>query len=105
MSNKVKNSINKIVKRLKDYHPQKIILFGSAARGEKKINDLDFFLIKKTKTKFHQRFMEIDDCLKDMEIDYPVDVIVYTPSEYKTAVKQKRYLTEQIIREGKYLYG
>jgi len=37
-----------IVEELKDYKPEKIILFGSAARSEWNENsDLDFLLIKK----------------------------------------------------------
>jgi len=40
----IQNIVDQIIRK---YNPQKIILFGSAGRGEyDKVNDLDFLIIK-----------------------------------------------------------
>ncbi len=68
------------------YHPEKIILFGSAAREADEINDVDFFLVKD---------------------DVPVlgAERIYRPSEVAERLALGDPFVTSVFREGKVLYG
>jgi len=52
----MQKSLAALLDALKAYHPQKIILFGSAARGEADAeSDLDLLVIKETREPFVER--------------------------------------------------
>lgn len=71
----LKNAVNKIVK---SYKPEKIILFGSRARNEERIDsDYDFIIIKNTKTRWIRRALKIPD------VPIKADFFVYTPKEFE----------------------
>lgn len=92
-----------IIKRLKKYNPEKIILFGSWARGDQQEgSDVDLLVIKKTKTKPQDRFSEV---AKYLPRDIAVDAIVYTPGELVEARKKNRLLIENILDEGREIYA
>ena len=103
MTKALKSEADRITKILvKKYRPEKIILFGSVARGEEKENsDLDFFIVKDTKKKFFDRVSEAERFIKT---DRDVDLIVYTPEEFEKAVQEKRIFINQVIKYGKTLY-
>ncbi|MDZ7262577.1 MAG: nucleotidyltransferase domain-containing protein [candidate division KSB1 bacterium] len=47
------NKLDRVIECLKRYEPEKIILFGSYARGEvDESSDVDFVVIKKTDKRF-----------------------------------------------------
>jgi len=94
--------IDTIIKELKEYDPERVILFGSQARGDaKKYSDFDLLIIKKTKTKPQYRFSEIAEYLPLGAID----AIVYTPEEFAKAKKEGWLLMEEIERNGKEVYA
>jgi predicted nucleotidyltransferase len=76
----MKGEIKKIVDQIvKNYRPQKIILFGSRARGKAKTSsDIDLAVIKKTKDNFIERLKKIAKIVKTWEA---VDILVYTSKE------------------------
>ena len=82
--NKFKNQkeILQIIKVIAEgYDPEKIILFGSYARGKAHDDsDLDLFIIKKTKEPYLQRSRTVRRLFRP----YPcaMDIFVYTPEEY-----------------------
>jgi len=98
--------VSKILNALVAYNPQKVILFGSAARSEaKKGSDLDLFVVKETKRRFTERAYDVvSNYLSRIDYQVPVDIIVYTPSEFKRAKKENRIFLEKILKEGKVLY-
>lgn len=106
ISHQYKKQVNQVLKALLSYDPQKVILFGSVARGEaKKNSDLDLFIIKKTKKRFTERSYEVvDRYLSSIDYHFPVDVVIYTPSEFEKAKKENRIFLEKILREGRILY-
>ena len=56
---------------------EKILLFGSAARGEQdEASDVDFIIIKKTSQRFLERLLSVP------LLPVPADVFVYTPEEF-----------------------
>jgi predicted nucleotidyltransferase len=94
--------LNNIVKSLKTYKPEKIILFGSAARGEfKKDSDIDIVILKKTKKNRIDRAKEVYNLV---ESNLPVDIIIYTPEEFQKRKELGDFFVEDILTQGKILY-
>lgn len=106
MTKGLKRDIQIIAETIKaKYHPEKIILFGSAARGEfEEGSDLDFFIIKRTRLPRHRRAIEIFHLLRDIDREYPVDFIIYTPKELKTRLALGDFFVGNILEEGEVLY-
>ncbi len=88
---------NKIVKEFK---PEKIILFGSRAWGNStKDSDIDLFIVKKSKNT-RKTATKIDVAL--FPRTFAMDVLVYTPEQVK---KRKNHLfIKKILEKGKRLY-
>lgn len=86
------------------YKPEKIILFGSAARGEfTPDSDLDMLIIKKD-TPFYgiDRMRELDRMIKKR---VAADFLVYRPEEIEKRLQMGDPFIKAIFREGKTLYG
>jgi len=88
---------------IEQYQPEKIILFGSLAKGQlSEWSDLDLAIIKRTKRRFLDRL--IDVALLTMPV-IGVDFIVYTPEEIEKAQRENRYfIVDEILGSGKVLY-
>jgi len=89
---------------IEKYEPEKIILFGSAARGESgSDSDADFLIIKK-ETPFYgaDRIRELS---RIVNRNIPVDFLVYRPEEFEKRVEMRDPFLKAIIKEGKVLYG
>lgn len=88
-----------------DYQPKKIILFGSAARGELHGNsDIDLLIIKESSKKAYDRTVDLLHILKNVDRHFPLDPLVMTPAEFALGEQQGRYLIRQIIKDGQVLY-
>ncbi len=96
--------IRKMVQRIvEDFDPEKIILFGSHAKGTAgPDSDADFLVVMKIKGSKRKKAIEMDMALAGMGL--PKDLILVTPEE----VAKHRNLVGSIIypalREGKVLY-
>ena len=89
---------------VKKYHPQKIILFGSAARGDfGPDSDLDFLIIKNAipKSNIHRRW----ELRKLIDESLSIDFLVLKPGELKIRLEKEDPFVEMIMKEGKVLYG
>jgi len=75
--------INEVIKRIaENYHPDKIILFGSYAYGvPDKDSDLDLLIIKDDTSPKLERNRKVRRYLRDLT--FPVDVIVKTNHEFE----------------------
>ena len=99
--------INQIITELKNrivskLNPEKIILFGSCAKGKvSKNSDIDLFIIKESNLDLHHRIIEANDVIPH---NFPVDIIVYTPEEYEKYKDNKWCFLYRVIREGKVIY-
>ena len=100
----LKRDIEIIVHAIKQkYKPEKVILFGSAARGEfEEGSDIDLFIIKQTNLPRHRRPLEIYRFLKNKAL--PIDFIIYTPKEFKNRLSLGDFFIKRIIKEGRILY-
>jgi len=91
-----------LVESLRPYAPQKVIPFGSYARGEQdRYSDVDIVIIKESR----RRFLE---CLRAVYErvcpDYALHVLVYTPQEFARMAAQGNALIERVQKEGVVLY-
>ena len=84
--------------------PDKIILFGSAARGEMgPDSDIDLLVIKAGKFDRWRLTTAIYRHLRGKGA--PVDVVVVTPEEVKLYGDSPYLVIHPALREGKVLYG
>lgn len=97
---KIKQITNKIIK---EYKPEKIILFGSFAVGKShKDSDVDLFIIKKSRKPKVERLAKVEKILSKRTL--PVDILVYTPKEVEERLSLRDFFIEDIIKKGKLLY-
>jgi predicted nucleotidyltransferase len=101
ITSEVKNIVEQIIQK---YHPLKIILFGSAGRGEyDKVNDLDFLIVKNDVPTYGlARMRELDELI---DRNIAVDMLVYRPDEFEERIKLGDPFIKTILKEGKVLYG
>ncbi len=102
-SKRVQKEISDIVSRLKNvYKPERIMLFGSWARGDfSEQSDVDFLLVKRTKRRPLWRRVDVR---KIAGTDIPMDVVVYTPREFEELQESGSAFFREILKEGKILY-
>ena len=97
-------TIRRLVDALSPYEPERIYLFGSAARGEyDELSDLDVVVIKDTTTPFLERLREVHRLLP-ASIG-AIDVFVYTPEEFAVMQREGSAFAEMILEEGRLIYG
>ena len=85
------------------YAPDKVILFGSAARDDDEINDVDLLIVKDDVPVFGAE--RIRQLYRLMDTDLPVDYLVYRPSEVAERLSLGDPFITRVLREGKVLYG
>lgn len=88
---------------IREYQPEKLILFGSAAQGElHPWSDLDLVVIKKTGKPLLER---IEEVLRLVRPKIGLDVLVYTPEEIEELVAERRvFILDEIIYKGAVAY-
>jgi predicted nucleotidyltransferase len=93
-----------IVRRIRaTAEPEKIILFGSYARGEEKADsDLDLFIVLDSDLPRYKRAVPFYQALSGLGV--AKDIVVYTPSEVAEWQTASCSLVATILREGKVLY-
>ena len=95
-------NIQQVVSDLMAYEPEKIILFGSMARGDAdEYSDIDLIVIKNTATHFIQRLVEAASFIS---VPIAADILVYTPEELTAMIEAENPLIQQALKEGKVLY-
>jgi len=86
-----------------EYDPEKIVLFGSRAKGNfDEESDVDLFIIKKTNDSHIERAMKVDELF--FPRDFGLDIIVRTPEEVEQSYKNNFFI-QDIFKNGKILYS
>jgi predicted nucleotidyltransferase len=100
-----RKTINDFITRIvDDVKPERIVLFGSYAYGKPTSDsDLDLIIIKQTDQPFNKRAKQIRQIFWGSGL--PVDILVYTPDEYKQLKDDPFSLPYQANQEGIVLYG
>ena len=97
---RIDDAIKKIVEQ---FHPVKIILFGSHARGSADSDsDVDLLVVMDVKESKRRQAAEIDLALSDRT--FPLDLIVVTPQEFEKYRDVVGHILYPVVREGKVLY-
>ena len=98
----MQEKLNKLLQALQGYHPQRIILFGSAARGDADADsDLDVLVIKDTADSFVHR---LEAMAKLCPLGVHADSLVYTPDELQQMIDDGNPFILQALREGRTVY-
>jgi predicted nucleotidyltransferase len=93
-----------VIEALRAWRPERVYLFGSWARGEgDELSDLDLVVIKRTTAPFFDRLREIG-ALLPADVG-GVDVLVYTPEEFRVMAKEGNAFAEMISKEGRLIYA
>jgi predicted nucleotidyltransferase len=96
--------VQDIVQRIvKTAQPDKVILFGSRARGNPRPDsDFDLLVIKDSDEPGYRRDASLYLALAGLNA--PVDVMVYTPEEVKEWSAVPQAFVTTAVREGKVVY-
>ncbi len=85
------------------FHPKRIVVFGSHARGEARPDsDLDLFIEMDTPSRPPDRAIEVSRVFGLRS--WPMDIVVYTPEEVERLRHVNGTLLSVIEKEGKVLY-
>lgn len=100
----VKAILDSMAKRIvARFHPEKIILFGSYARGQATCDsDLDLLVIMDLQGSRRQTANEIDLLLADRMV--PLDLIILTPEELERQRGLVGTIAHEAAREGVVIY-
>lgn len=99
------NELDLIVKRVVDrFHPLRIILFGSAARGEAgKNSDIDLLVVMPEGTSRRATAARLH--MEMFGIPVAVDFLVATPSDLEKHKENVGLIYRTILNEGRELYA
>jgi predicted nucleotidyltransferase len=85
------------------FDPDKIILFGSRARGQGgPESDADLLIVMPVNASKRQQAVQMDLALEGIPI--PIDLIVITPEEVEKYRDAAGTVIHEAVREGKVLY-
>lgn len=101
----VDRAIREMVRRIvRQFQPERIILFGSHARGEAgPDSDVDLLVVMPYKGWKHHKQVEIRVALHDIRV--PVDIIVTSPEDFAWRHKVIGTIEYPAVKEGKVLYA
>ena len=86
------------------FDPERIVLFGSVARGEvTKYSDVDLLVVMPDGTDQYEAVVKIRRCLRDMLT--AKDIVVTTPDEIARRGHIKGTVIREALHEGKVVHG
>lgn len=96
-------AIDQVVQQIVEkFKPQKIILFGSYARGNPRPeSDVDLLVVMDTSLKEVKQSIEIHHQLNIM---FGLDLLVYTPKHLQERFAMGDWFVRDILKKGKVLY-
>ena len=96
--------LNDVTRWLVDgFHPEKIILFGSQARGTADDrSDVDILVVFRFEGRRRDMMLEMDRALSGMEL--ASDIVLLTPEEYERDRKIPGTIARYASVEGRVLY-
>jgi predicted nucleotidyltransferase len=100
----VKKDIRRMVSRIvQKFQLERIILFGSHARGEGgPDSDVDLLVVMPVEGSRRQKQVEVRTALHDIRL--PMDIIVTTPEDFEWRKKYPRTIERPAFLEGRVLY-
>ena len=87
---------------VKGFSPEKIILFGSYARGaENEDSDIDLLVIMPYEGNELEKMAEVR---RELSSAMPLDVLVKTPAQIAKRLEMEDFFVREILESGKTLY-
>lgn len=101
------DTVQMIVERLvAEYHPQKIVLFGSRVTGKPgSDSDIDLLIIKDTNETFFDRLVSARRAVSGTHKGIPLDLLVLTPGELEARLRAGDQFLAEITVKGHLLYA
>jgi len=97
----IRNITQKIVQ---EFEPEKVMLFGSWARGDgRQDGDIDLLVVKETQARRIEREVELRKKLFGNNFP-PLDLLVYMPSEIAKRIELRDFFIKDILEKGVTLY-
>lgn len=105
LKNRKREVIDRMVRRIvKRFDPDRIILFGSHARGTAgPDSDIDLLVVMPVSGSTRKKAVEIGVALHDINV--PKDIVVTTPEEFEWRKEVVGTIERPAVREGKVLYA
>lgn len=102
MNEEIFDRLKKIAKRLKKrYGAERVILFGSHARGEaKEDSDADILVIAPTDERFFERMATVLELTRDLYNGLAFSPIVLKPEEVEERLKKGDQFVQEILETG-----
>lgn len=103
--------MNPVIQRLAErirqtYRPERIVLFGSHARGTAdEESDIDLLIVKDTDKPFHKRWAEVAALIQPVAEGRDVSPFVLTPGEVEERLRRGDQFVEEILTKGEVLYA
>jgi len=83
------------------FNPQRILLFGSQARGDAdEYSDIDVIIVYPTEKRFLDRLKEL---YMAWNMPIAIDILAYTPDEYRK-MKAENIFVQEVEKESEVLY-
>jgi len=96
----LKSELARVKEELIGLGAKRIVLFGSAARGEMGLfSDVDLLVVMDSKKPFLQRITEVYKKIQPAGLD----ILVYTPEEF-ALLKENSPFIRKALKEGELLY-
>jgi len=104
MARDVDTKLGEMVRRIvEEFHPEKIILFGSRARGDAAPDsDVDLLVVMRVRGSKRRQAARIDAALAG--IGLPKDIIIVTPAEFRRQRQVVGGIIYPAVHEGRVLY-
>jgi predicted nucleotidyltransferase len=97
--------IDELIRRIVGaVHPLRIILFGSAARGDMRLDsDIDVLIVMPENVHRRRTAQDVHEQLFGFPV--PVDVLVTTPEDLRKHKDNIGLVYHRVLREGKEIYA
>jgi predicted nucleotidyltransferase len=104
-SRPVQREIKKMVQRIvRRFHPERVILFGSHARGDAgPDSDVDLLVVMAVHGSRREQQVDIRVALHDVPV--PIDVVVTSPEDFAWRKETVGTIEYPAAKEGKVLYA
>jgi predicted nucleotidyltransferase len=85
----------------KEYRAERVILFGSYAKGNAtEDSDVDLLVVAPTKERFFERMASVRRLIRDLRGGLPVSPIVLTPGELEKRRQAGDPFVQEILQTG-----